>query len=103
MKSASAPLIALLATRQFNYAGLYQFSLVGGTSLYYCSGDTDVLTGGHTYSAGGTTGPYFDTAGNKAKAHWKRGLEVDTLTFDVMPGSSTINGQAFLSAVRQGA
>jgi uncharacterized phage protein (TIGR02218 family) len=102
MKSASAPLIALLATRQFNYAGLYQYLLVGGGNLYYCSGDTDIRYGGNTYSAGGSVGPYFDTTGNKAKAHWKIGLEVDTVTFDVMPGSSTVSGQALLSAVRQG-
>lgn len=103
MKTASAPLIALLASRAFNYCGLYQYALVGGGSLYYCSGDTDVLYGGHTYTAGGTVGPYFDTTGNKARAHWKVGIEVDTLSFDIMPGASTVNGQALLSAIRLGA
>ena len=43
MKSASPALVALLATRSFNYAGLYAISLIGGGTLYYCSGDTDVL------------------------------------------------------------
>src|SRR3954468_17916255 len=93
---------ALLASRQFNYAGLYQFTLIGGGVPYYCSGDTDISFGGNLYTAGGTTGPYFDTTDNKAKAHWKVGVEVDTLTFDVLPGSSAVNGQAFLSAIRQG-
>src|SRR4051812_4052451 len=103
MKPASSELITLLGARQFSWCGLYSFSLIGGGNLYYTSGDADVLSGGHTYSAGGTTGPYFDTTDNKAKAHWKLGVEVDTLSFDVLPGSATVNGQAFLSAIRQGA
>ncbi len=102
MKPASPALIALLGSRQFNYAGLYQFALIGGGSLYYTSGDTDILFGGNLYTAGGSTGPYFDTTDNKAKAHWKVGVEVDTLSFDVLPGAATVNGQPLLSAIRQG-
>jgi uncharacterized phage protein (TIGR02218 family) len=102
MKPASPDLIALLASRQFNYAGLYQFSLIGGGSLYYTSGDTDILFGGHLHTAGGATGPYFETTDKTATAHWKVGLEVDTLAFDVLPGTATVNGQPFLTAVRQG-
>ena len=102
MKPASPALIALLASRLFNYAGLYAFSLIGGGTLYYTSGDTDILFGGHLYSAGGTTGPYFDTTGNAAKAHWKTGVEVDTLTFDLLPAAAAVNGQPLLTAIRQG-
>ena len=102
MKSASAPLIALLATRQFAYARLYQFTLIGGGNLYYTSCDTDILWGGNTYIAGGKTGLLFDTTGNKAQCHWKLGVEVDTLAFTVIPNGATINSQPFLSAVTQG-
>jgi uncharacterized phage protein (TIGR02218 family) len=48
------------------------------------------------------SGPFFDRKDNKAKCHWKVGVEVDTLVFDVLPGSSTVLGEAFLPAVRQG-
>ena len=102
MKTASAPLIALLATRQFTYARLYQFTLIGGSTLYYTSCDTDILWGGNTYISGGKTGLLFDTSGNKAQCHWKFGVEVDTLAFTVIPNGATINSQQFLSAVTQG-
>lgn len=103
MKPASPALVSLLGSRSFNYAGLYQFSLVGGGNLYYTGGDTDVLFGGHLYAAGGSTGPYFDTADSAAKAHWKTGVEVDTLTFDVIPAAATVGGRPLLTAIRQGA
>ncbi len=102
MKAASTALINLLASRQFYSADLYQFSLVGGGQLYYCGGDTDIVWDGFTWTAGGTIGPYFDRKDNKAKCHWKVGVEVDTLVFDVLPGTSTVIGSPFLSAVRQG-
>lgn len=102
MKSASPALLALLATRQFFSADLYNFALIGGGLLNYCSGDKDIVWNGITWSAGGTTGPYFDRKDNKAKCHWKIGTDVDQLIFDCLPGSSTIEGEPFLSAVRQG-
>lgn len=102
MKTITTALQTLFATRQFLYASLFQFSLIDGTTLRYCSGDADISYNGQTWTAGGTTGPYFDRKGNKAKAHWKIGLEVDTLQFDVIPGSSTIEGAPFLQAVHQG-
>lgn len=102
MKPASTALINLLATRQFYSADLYEFSLSGGGQLNYCGGDKDIVWNGITWSASGTTGPYFDRNDNKAKCHWKVGIEVDTLVFDVLPGSSTVLGDPFLSAIRQG-
>lgn len=101
MKSVSPALQALLATRHFASAGLYTFTLIGGGVLRYTSYDIDVSAGGNTWSAGGTTGPFFDRTDNKAKCHWKRGIEVDTLVFDVLPGAALVNGQPFLAAVRQ--
>jgi uncharacterized phage protein (TIGR02218 family) len=102
MKTASSQLIALLASRQFFTADLYQFSLIGGGQLNYCSGDQDIIWNSITWSAGGTIGPYFDRKDNKAKCHWKIGVEVDSLVFDVLSGASAVLGQPFLSAVRQG-
>jgi len=102
MKPASTALLNLLATRQFFSADLYLFSLVGGGQLTYCGGDQNIIWNNITWTAGGTTGPYFDRKDNKAKCHWKVGVEVDTLVFDVLPGSSIVLGDPFLSAVRQG-
>lgn len=102
MKTISAALTALFTTREFNFASLFQYTLIDGSIQYYCSGDTDIYYNGHTWSAGGSVGPYFDKKGSKAKAHWKIGVEVDTLVFDVIPGSSSIGGTPFLQAVQQG-
>ncbi|MCE9561883.1 MAG: DUF2163 domain-containing protein [Planctomycetes bacterium] len=102
MKPTNPTLNALLASRQFYVADLYTFTLVDGTVLRYCAGDQTITANSLLYTAGGQTGPYFDRTGNKAKCHWKCGVEVDTLTFDVLPGSATVQGVAFLSAVRQG-
>lgn len=102
MKTASGALISLLASRQFYSADLYLFSLAGGGTLTYCGGDQNIVWNSITWTAGGTTGPYFDRKDNKAKCHWKVGVEVDTLVFDVLPGSSAVLGDPFLSAIRQG-
>ena len=103
VKPASPALQTLLATRSFAVGDLYTFTLVGGGVLRYTSYDTDIAYNGNTYASGGQGGPFFDRSDNKAKCHWKIGVEVDTLSFDVIPGSATVNGQPFLSAVRQGA
>lgn len=102
MKTASAALINLLASRQFFAADLYQFALVNGGQLNYCSGDKDVIWNSITWSAGGSVGPYFDRKDNKAKCHWKTGIAVDTMVFDVLPGTATVNGELLLPAVRHG-
>jgi uncharacterized phage protein (TIGR02218 family) len=104
MKPASSALQALLATRQFFVADLYTFAggNLGTDVLRYCGGDLDVTANGFAYAAGGQTGPYFDRQDNKAKCHWKIGTAVDTLVFDVVPGSATVLGAPFLTAVRQG-
>ncbi len=102
MKSITTQLQDLFATRQFQACGLYAFTLVSGGSLYYASGDVDIKVGSQVYTAGGTTGPFFDRTDNKAKMHQKVGVQVDTLSFDVIPGGSQVQGTSFLSAVRQG-
>lgn len=101
MKPASTALQTLLASRQFFAADLYTFTLVGGGVLRYCAGDRDITAGGNLFSA---QGPRIDRKDNKAKCHWKIGVEVDTLVFDVMPqATDLVNGQPFLAACVQGA
>jgi len=102
MKTASPALQALLATNQFTVADLYTFTLVGGQALRWTSFDTDVIANGNTFASGGQGGPFFDRQDNKAKCHWKVGVEVDTLIFDVVPGAATVNALPFLQACRLG-
>lgn len=95
-------MLLLLGSREFYAADLWTLTLVGGTVLRYCSGDADITANGLLYSAGGQVGPYFDRSDNKAKCHWSVGTSVDTLTVDVIPGSSVILGDPFLQAIHDG-
>lgn len=101
-KVTSPALTALLATRQFYTAKLFTFTLADGTVLRYCSGDADITYSGNVFSCGGLTGPYFERGTNKAKSHLRIGTSTDTLVFDVLPGSSTVKGFAFLTAIMYG-
>ncbi len=103
MKPGSSTLNALLSTRQFFVVDLFSFTLVDGTILRYAAGDKDIVYSGNTYLCGGATGPYFQNrTGNRGLCHWKIGVEVDTLQFDVMPGSATVEGFSFLQACKLG-
>ena len=102
MKPASDALRALLAAGQFAAADLYTFTLVDGAVLRYTSFDTDVIANGSTHFSGDQGAPLFDRQDNKAKVHWKIGVEVDTLEFDVIPNQATVNGLPFLWACRLG-
>jgi uncharacterized phage protein (TIGR02218 family) len=102
MKPASPALRNLLASRQFYKADLFTFTLADGTPLRYGAGDRDIVAGGNAFPAGGQTGPWFDRRDNRAKCHWKIGVEVDQLVFDVLPGSATVHGLPFLVACRLG-
>lgn len=101
MKNVSPALLALLKTRKFYRASLYTFNLVGGGTLRYCSGDRSITKDGNVYSAGGSTGPLFEV-GERPTFTQKAGLEVDTYSFTVSPGSATIGGASFFNAVRYG-
>ncbi len=103
MKPSNATLIALLATRQFYAVDLFVFTLVDGTVLRYCAGDKDIIYSATTYPCGGTVGPYFQKRGGDRGLFKQRiGVEVDTLQFDVLPGTATVQGIAFLQACRLG-
>ena len=126
MKNVSPELLALLATRQFYRADLFLVALKNGIVLRFTSGDRDIKvndeitwgdgTGitwgdgskilsndGTVYLSGGTTGPYFSKDGEGVLAHWKAGVEVDTLDMSVVPGQAQINGVPFMDALRLGA
>lgn len=109
MKTVAPAVLALLATRQFWSANLFTFTLYDGTVLRYTDADKDISSGGHTFLCGGpsqTGGPFFtggnNGSGNKVKAHWKVGVDVDTITFDVIPGAALVESVAFLTACRLG-
>lgn len=102
MKPVSPELVALLATRQFLGADIYTITLADGTVLRYCGGDQDLTVNGLLFTAGGQTGPYFDRKENKATCHQKLGLQADTLTVDVIPGTAQVLGAPFLTAVQAG-
>lgn len=102
-KPVSPELLAVLNSRNFYRAELYTITLAGALgTLRYTSGDADISANGFLYSAGKNTGPYFDRRDNKAKIHQKVGFEVDTMIFDVLPGSATVLGAPFLHAIRIG-
>lgn len=101
MKPASNDLINLLATRQFEVADLYTFTLVDGTTvLRYTSADINITYASNTYSAGGKTGVIIGKQSGGFR--WKRGLEVDTVRVSVIPREGTVNSIAFLTAIQQG-
>lgn len=106
MKNVSPGLLAILATGQFFQAYLYTFTLIDGTVLRYTSGDKDIVFDGHTYSSGGVSGygpgPWFNTKNNPVQISWKLGIEVDTMTLDVLPGTATFGGVPLLAAIRLG-
>lgn len=102
MKTITTALANLLATRQFCYASLFQFNLPDGVSLYFTSHVNNISWNGNVYQGGGTTGPYFDQEGSKAKLTQATGLTAQQLQVTVIPAVGLIEGEPFMSAVRQG-
>ena len=107
---------ALLATRAFYCCDLFQFSLIDGTVLNYAGGDQDIIANGITWPCGATTnGPFMQRqqsgsgsnmtatgTGNRGLISQKIGTQVDTLSFDCLPGSATVEGFPFIQAVKLG-
>ena len=105
MKPTNATLNAILASRQFYTADLYQFTLATGQVLYYAGGgaQVDISYNGQTWICGEVAqGPYFDRKDNKAKVSWRLGSGNDSLTMDIIPGTAQIVGLNWLDAVRCG-
>lgn len=97
MKSASAPLIALLGSgRPFMMADCYTFTLAGGTVLRYTSFDITLSYGGTTWSA---AGPVVERGNTRTVI----GLEVDTLDLKVSPRDTDfIGAQTWFQAACSG-
>lgn len=104
MKAITSQLAALLATKQVQYASLYQFNLLNAGSLYYTSGDTNILWGGNVYLAAPNNAPVFDltTGSTKARLTQKIGTAVDTFVLECSTTTATVNGQPFFQAMRAG-
>ena len=103
MKLLSPAVKALLATRQFYACDLVVLTLVGGATLHYSAGDCDVVdVDGTRYSCGGMTGPFWISQGGLGSISQKLGTQADTLTIDLLPGSSTIQGVDWGEAAAQG-
>lgn len=106
VKPSDAALNTILASRQFFTADLITITLQNGTTLNYCSGQTNIVFAGSTFNAGGVGstqgGPYWDRKDNKSKVVQKIGTQVDQLTIDVIPGAAMVSTFTFWNAVRLG-
>jgi uncharacterized phage protein (TIGR02218 family) len=102
MRPMSDDLKALFATRQFGYCNLYDLKRADGTHFRYAAADQDITWNGDVYSCGGEVGPFFERGDRLAKGRWQRGLTVNDLVFDVVPGDGVIGGFDFLEAVKAG-
>lgn len=104
----------LLEAGSFVDVDCYSFTLageiLGGGTLRYSAGAVDVATPGFGWPAAQVT---FDQDKQKARGHWKVGLDVDTWQViaaprnrDILTGAADpdrIGGVAWLEAVRAGA
>ncbi len=96
MKSASAALVALLASDQFIMADLLTITAADGAVLRLTSADIDLVLGGNTFSS---KGPYFQ----RTAINQKVGVKVDDLTVEFTADSTmTWQGMPFLQGCRQG-
>lgn len=97
MKTASAAMISLLASKQnLLMADLYTFTLVGGFVARYTGADADLKVGGNTFSS---AGPII----TRGKIANKAGLEVQTMDMSIFADSTTLlNGKPWLQAARSG-
>jgi uncharacterized phage protein (TIGR02218 family) len=94
--SATAALMALLDTDQFEMADLFTFSLRSGTVLRYTSADMTLTVNGNTYSA---TGPLIARGATKNSV----GLEVDVLDLKVQADAThLVDGVPFVRAALTG-
>ena len=102
-ETSTGALMVLLQTRQAIWATLIKIDLINGAgSLYYSSSEWPILFNSHTYLTPAQLGVTIDRKSSKAKIKWKTGTQTNTLNFDAIPNGGLVNGQAFLSACRQG-
>lgn len=102
-ETSAGALNTLLGTRQFVWAGLYKVELLNGLgTYYYTTADADVLFNSNRYLSPSKTGALFERKGEKGKIQLRKGLEVGTLQFTVLPNGAQINGVEFLTAIKNG-
>lgn len=85
---------ALINSGAFVYVTLYTITLFGAQGVIRLTdADRDVTFSGHTWNS---RGPQIDQRGNKALAHWKRGLDLDTWIVVIAPRNvDPVTGAAF--------
>jgi uncharacterized phage protein (TIGR02218 family) len=88
VKTASAPLIALIATGQFSIWHLYTITLAGGQVLRLTNADFDIYdNSANLYSCGsyGSGLPRIDSGSSRVTAILKAGLDADQWKVLIMP------------------
>jgi uncharacterized phage protein (TIGR02218 family) len=97
MKTASGGLIALLGSgNEFFMADLLTITLVTGTVLRYTNGDTDLVSGGNTFSSSGLI---FERSNIKLTT----GLTVDAMTLKLFAdANSMLSGIPAMQFIRNG-
>lgn len=94
MKTASAPLIALLATGVFVRADLYIITLKSGTAIYWTDADGPIVWGGHTH----TLGPLIE----RDQISEGVGAEVSSMNISLTADTTDlISGVQVISYIRQ--
>lgn len=94
MKTASAELIALMASNTFRLADIYTFTLKSGVVLRYTSADIAI-----TYNSL----IYTPIPVSRGRTRTSIGVEVDTLEVTISPGPDlTVSGSPFLQAAHSG-
>lgn len=102
MKTASAPLLALLATRQYATCDLITLSLLGGWTYRYTSLDRDVTWDGQVYSDGNWDDAILGERGQRTRLRQTLGLAADVASFTIIPRSAMIGSLSFAEAVMRG-
>lgn len=96
MRTASAQLQSLLATRNFFMADLYTFTLTDGTVLRFTSWNQDITADGNTFSS--------SIGWTRTQSKLTVGLTADTidLTLQATP-QNLVNGTALIASIASGA
>lgn len=95
MKTASAALIALLASRQFVMADTYTLTMVNGVVSRIGSGDHAVVHGGNQFPC--------SIQAKRSEIAWRLGIEVDTSEITLYPSATDlVSGYSWYRAASLG-
>lgn len=109
MKTASVALTNFLAAQSEDPTDLsifvvdiYTFTLANASVLRYCSGDREIVFGGHTFSVISPSTPGVPSI-SRSKINSTIGLSVDELTIEIAASPLVLlNGVTFLAALIRG-